>query len=478
MIELTNKIKGFDKLSIDAKVTIAFLFCSILQKTMSIITTPIFTRIMTTTEYGEFSIYQSWLLILSIITTFRLDYDVFNKGMAKYPDRNNEYTSAMQVTTSFLTFICLIIYLVFRTQINAITGLSTFITIAIFLELFFTPAVSFWMLKERFNFRYKKLVIVTLVITFSNLLISIVATVMSENRGAARILSGIFVYIVIGGYFYIYNLKSSRRIFDLSYAKFALGFNMPLIPHYFSMYILAMSDRIMIQKIRGLSEAGIYNVVYSAAFAFTMITTGINNSMIPWQYKNLASKNFKNLNEKLKYMMILIIVVLTTYIAVAPEILAIMAPSEYALGIYVIPPVAASTFFMFIINLLCNVEFYYDKNKFTMIISICCAILNIILNGIFITSYGFIAAGYTTLICYILDMYAHLIYANYVARLKDKMPIYNIRNITLCSSLLLIISIGLSFTYNIAFIRYLIVILGIIFVFVKRNEIIKIIKND
>ena len=49
-----------------------------------------------------------------------------------------------------------------------------------------------------------------------------------------------------------------------------------------------------------------------------------------------------------------------------------------------------------------NTEFYYEEKKMLVYGSIGAAVLNIILNGLLIPIFGFVAAGYTTLISYIV----------------------------------------------------------------------------
>lgn len=166
MQHLKNKInfqrilKKYHDFPITVKVTIWFMICSVVQKAISLITVPIFTRLLSTQEYGMYSIYNSWLQVFMIVCTFRLDYAVFNKGMSKYPDKRDEYTSSMQGLTAVLTLAMAGIYFLFQQKINAFTGLSTVIILAIFLELLFSPSVSFWSLRERYDFRYKSVVFI------------------------------------------------------------------------------------------------------------------------------------------------------------------------------------------------------------------------------------------------------------------------------------------------------------------------------
>ncbi|WP_462410350.1 lipopolysaccharide biosynthesis protein [Neobacillus sp. Marseille-QA0830] len=111
---LTKVFVKYNSMPLPMKAAMWFLFCSILQKCFSVITTPIFTRLLTTDQFGEFTIYISWLNIFAIFTSFRLDYAVFNKGMSKYRNGKDDYTASMQSITTILTLILFVIYLPLR----------------------------------------------------------------------------------------------------------------------------------------------------------------------------------------------------------------------------------------------------------------------------------------------------------------------------------------------------------------------------
>ena len=51
----------FSKVPITVKVSAVYTVCSILQKIISTITIPLFTSLLTTEQYGQFTIYASYL---------------------------------------------------------------------------------------------------------------------------------------------------------------------------------------------------------------------------------------------------------------------------------------------------------------------------------------------------------------------------------------------------------------------------------
>lgn len=466
----------WNELSNVKKATIAFLFCSVFQKGIAIISTPIFTRLMTTEQYGEFSMYQTWLSFFSIITTLRLDYDIFNKGMTEYPDKRNDYLATMQTISTISTFVCFVLYVAFRNYIELMTGLPTIVLLAIFVELLFMPALSFWTLKERYEFVYKRLVAITIMLSFANIIIGVIAVLCAEqNQGIVRILTCVFVQVVFGMVMYYVNLRRAKKVFVREYAMFAIKFNIPLLPHYFSSYVLAFADRIMIQKIQSISAAGIYSVAYSIGIVMTMISSALNNALIPWQYRNLRNKDFDNINKRLRTMLVLLVLILIMFTAFVPEIMLIMVSREYYEAIYAIPPVVSSVFFIFLYNLVCNAEFFYNKNICTMILSFVSAMLNVVLNGIFINIFGFVAAGYTTLFCYVMVVFLHVLYANKVTKQAEGSTLYKMKYILGLTGFIICETVIMSLLYSYTLIRYSIIIVLIVILILNRNKVMSVI---
>ena len=95
-MNITSKYRS---LSVQAKAALWFTICSFLQKGISFITVPIFTRLMSTEEYGTYTVYLSWLQILTIMTSLYLFNGVYDNAMAKYEKQRDEYTSCLLYTS-------------------------------------------------------------------------------------------------------------------------------------------------------------------------------------------------------------------------------------------------------------------------------------------------------------------------------------------------------------------------------------------
>lgn len=473
-----SKLKAkYDSMSAPVKASIWFTVCNIVQKGISLITTPIFTRILTTEQYGVYSVYQSWYSIVIILATLNLYAGVCNNGLTKYPEDRNSFISSLQGLSWLFTVGLFAIYLCGIDFWNGIFKLSTIFVVAMFVQAFFEPGYLFWTISQRYDYKYRGLLITTLLMAVGSPLLGIISVLLTTYKAEARVLSYVFVQVAMGLIFCILNLKRGGTLYRKDYWKFALTFNIPLIPHYLSMTILNQSDRIMISSMVGKSYAAIYSIAYTLAMMMTVITGAINNSFIPYTYKGLKEKEYGAIRKNANLLLILVGTGCVIAMALGPELIQIFATDEYYEAIWVMPPVAASVFFMFLYPLFANVEFYYEKTKFVMVASCIGAASNIILNYVFIRLYGYVAAGYTTLACYILFAFAHYWFHKRILNEHSINRLYDMRFIIAISLTVIITMVGMTLTYNYPIIRYTVLGIMLAIMIIKRNTVMNIIKT-
>lgn len=459
------------------KASIAFTVCSILQKGISIITVPIFTRTLSASQYGEINVFSSWLSIVSIFATLNLAGGGFNNGMLKYPDNRNGYVSSMQGLSTFVTAFVLLLYVLFPKFWLNITNLSSIVTYAMFGYLFFQPSISFWSAKNRYEYKYVSLVAFTLLFSIVEPLIGIIAVNFSEEKGIARILSLCFVNMATGFVFYCMNFIKGKRFYDKEYWKFALLFNVPLIPHYLSAIVLSSSDRIMISRMVGNYAVAFYSVSYNIGLLMHIVVTSINASYVPWAFETMKKEDYKSISNLSSGLVILIGLIAIVPIMFGPEAVRILGSARYMEAIWVIPPVAISAFLLFMYTLFANIEFYYEKPKYIMIASMIAAISNIILNYIFIKMFGYIAAGYTTLACYGLLVFLHYRFMKRILKIHDIDEIFDIKSILLQIVGISFLSSIFTILYNYTLIRYVAISIVSCIVLIKKDYFINTIRQ-
>ena len=447
------------------KAALWFTVCNILQKGISFLTVPIFTRLLTTEQYGEFTLYSSWYQVISVFATLNLFYGVYNNGMTKFSEDRPRFTSSMQGLSTVITLGLLVVYSVAFRFWNNLFGLSTLYMLTIFAELLVIPAFNFWSAGQRYNYRYRALIAVTLLISVATPFLGYFAVISTEYKAEARVLSVALVQVIVGLTFYIINMMRGKQFYSKNYWKYALVFNIPLIPHYLSSIVLGHADRIMIGVMVGKSESALYGVAYNLALMLNIVTNAINSSFTPFMYQSMKNKNYLSLRKCSSLLVLLVGLISVVLMMAGPELITIIGSEEYKDAMWVIPPVAGSVFFMFLYPIFSNIEFYYDKTKYIMVASSVGAVLNIALNYLLIPVFGYYAAGYTTLFCYIVYAFAHYIFAKGICK-KNEIhgKLFDIRHILLVGLLVLGAIMILPWLYPYFWIRLLfgIVLLAVI----------------
>lgn len=463
-----DKLKNFNKLSAPAKASLVLMMTQMIQKGLAVITSPIYTRLLTTSEYGEVSLFFSWYEIFVIFTGLCLSKGVFNNGMLDYKDDRDSFTLSMYSLTLIATLVIGTVTTVFCTVVYNFLKLPVKLIIYMFVLLAFEAALSQWTVRNRFEYKYKATAIVTIALAVLSPLTGVICIYLfPANKVFARIIGARNIFLV--GYiavliYLIYKAKGKVRT---KYWTYALKFNLPLIPHYLSLHILNHMDRIMIASIVDNAAAGIYSAAYSGASVVKIFWQSINASLIPWTYEKCEEKDYKSLADLTKVLITGYGMICMTFMFLAPEIMRVLAPRSYHEGIYVIPSVIAGVFFSSLYYIFANVVYYYKKPKYVMIASVGSAVINVILNAIFIPLFGYLAAGYTTMGSYILQAII-----DYWAMKKIvKEDIYDMRFVIAISMLVIGVGILLSFIYQFMLIRMVLFVLFILFalMYLKKN---------
>lgn len=193
--------------------------------------------------------------------------------------------------------------------------------------------------------------------------------------------------------------SAARYLADFAgIAKFCL----PLVPAAVANYILAQSDRLVIDYFCGRSATAMYTVAYNVSQVAAMVSNSLATAVIPGLFKKFAARDFKGaVRSALPVAAVSLagVIVLSVF---APLIIRLFAPPRYAEALPAVLPAAFSVFFQIIV-LLCNCALtYFGRGVFVMLSGLGAAGLNIALNMICVPKYGYVAAGWTTLVCYAL----------------------------------------------------------------------------
>lgn len=456
-----------NKLSESAKSAVVYTFATLFSRGLAIITVPIFTRMMTTTQIGTVNLYNSWYSLISAFATLSLTSGGFAVAMKEYASDRDKYQSAVLSLTSIIAIIIAAVFLLAPSFWSKILGLPIVLVILMLVGFLFAPARDFWLARQRYEYKYKLAGTVTIGSALIASILSVGAVLYSNEYGTidaadARLIANYAVVYGVAAIIWISTFVKGKTFFNMEYWKMSLSLSIPLVGYSIAAQILSVSDRMMISQMVGNSAVGVYGTLYTVSSLSLMIWQAIHSSFVPFLFQNIEKReqNIKNVSFVLMLLYALIAVVLTY---MAPEIVRVLATEEYMEAIYIMPPIAAGVFFTAYANIYSDIAVYFKKTKYVMYPAIVAAAANVVLNFFFIKMFGYMAAAYTTLIAYILLAYLQALWANKVCKENgigkekifsdQKMLIMAIITVVLC-----LLGIAL---YNFTVLRY-IVVLGVI----------------
>lgn len=469
----------YDELSLSKKSVIWFTLATIIQNGILFLVTPIYTRMLTGDEYGVYSVYQSWQQIISIISILALDRCI-TVGFVKFSNKRKEFLSSIQTLMTVLVFIFSMIVCIFPTFFEKIINLPMYIIIMMFFVSLMNSSLANWSWLQRYNYNYKELTFVTISTTIIMQLVSLfcIYFIPFDNKGILLIVALSGARLMMYGIIYVSVFIKGKKIYNKEYWNFSLKYSIAVVPHALAQIILNSSDRIMIDKICGRSDAAYYGVTYSAAMVLNTIATSISSAVQPWYFEKIKNRDYTSIKSVTNNLLLFSATLSIVISLFAPEILSIMAPPDYKAALWVFPSIAASVYFNSMYLYFANFESYFEKPIYFSIATSTGSIVNVILNLIFIQIFGFIAAGYTTLFCYILFAIMHYIFMRKVCKeFLGGVQIFDLKFILILSILVIFATLGIVLLYHNILLRYILIIIFIVLLFVKKNLFLEHIKN-
>jgi len=457
------------------KAGIWYTICNFFIKGLVFITMPIFTRLMTSHDIGVFSNITSWFNILAIVTTFEI-YSSISVARFDYKEELNDYISSSLVLGSIITAIFYLTVIIFNKFFTSLLSIDFFTLNLIFIYLLFYPSVQVFLLKNQIEYNYKKIIIISLLNAVLSTFMSIIFVLLFSNKLLGRTIGYFAPLIIVSMILYISIIFKGNKV-SCKYWKYALKISFPLIWHLLAGYLLNSSDKIMITKMISAEANALYSVAYTISMVVSILWMSMNNAWSPWAYEQMNKKEYNVLKSKSKPYTIFFLLIVFVFMLISPELLLIMGGKKYVEAKYVIPPVMLGYVFQFIYSLYVNIEFYHKKQMKIALGTIIAAIVNIILNYIFIPIFGYIAAAYTTLIGYLLLFIIHY----YFVKRMNCNSWYDTKFFIFVSFVSLLFMIVILELYHYNMIRYIIILVITMILFIicliKRKELSNAIKE-
>jgi O-antigen/teichoic acid export membrane protein len=392
------------------KNTAIFTLTNIINSAIPFFLLPILTRYLTPKDYGLISMFA---LLISFTTPF-IGLNMHGAISRQYYNQEKtdikSYIFNCLIISTICTLFISILFLLFANRIETLTSFPTkllwIVIVYTYCQFIILITLTLWRVQNKiFAFG-----LFSNINTFSNVGLSILFIVLIKMDWIGRIYAQ-FLTGLIFSFFSIYFLFKKELIkvsFNKKYVFNALMFGIPLIPHALSGSIISMTDRLFIANMIGLPATGVYTVGYQVGSIINLLAMSFNNAYVPWLYQRL--KNNSNSTKikivKFTYLYFFAIITLAILLAfLAPPILKILLGKSFNESSIYVSWIAMGYAFNGMYLMVVNYIFYSEKTKILAYITFSAALINILLNYLFIKAFGAIGAAQATTIVFAIKFF-------------------------------------------------------------------------
>jgi O-antigen/teichoic acid export membrane protein len=384
-----------------------YLSSSVISKGIGFLVIPIYTRLFGVEGYGEYSLY---LVIYSFLSLL-FEFGTIKSLLRAWYDYENEDQRLKLLWTIFKkqfigTLILGTILISLSSFFSAFFKFQTltfvFGVLAAVLQLPIRYALLYFQLSRKVSFHAMLSIsndgLIRLITVASLFLVSF-SGIIIYNEAIVRL---IFGTIIMGVLLKItpFN-RFKQEIISVDF-KQILRSSFFLMFHSISTLLLSLSDRLIINKFLSLENTATYSLIYDVALIQALILNSIGMSYIPILFNNLKNKNNEKVRLLYKKISVLIFSLSIIMVFFSKEVIWMLGGDfylqQYQISFINILGVLSLTYY----TLFANQLIFNKQNKTLALISFSCAVLNIVLNIIFIPQYGIVAASATTLFSYLL----------------------------------------------------------------------------
>ena len=415
-----ENIKKLTSLRVPAKASLWYVISGGFARAIGALSVPIFTRLLSPEEFGVFSLYSSWLGIFTVLVTLEITGSVIYRGFQRFEDKKDEFASATLglLGAIFVGFCAL--YFAFYGFIEAFIGLSTSISIFMFVEILGIEITSLYLAKAKFEYKYKAVsainIISAILIPFS----AIVLILLTKIRSEARIYASSILTLAIAIPLFIIILRKSDKLYSKEMWCYLIKHSIPLLPHYFAVSLILRAAEISIGRNYGTASLGQYSVAMSVGMILTVVTGGILSALTPWIMRKIREGRIDKVRDFLLLLTRALSLLALLVLAAAPEILSILAAEGFRSALPSIYPLEIAAILSFISGAIISASAYYEKGAFSSLASISAAAVSVLLAFLVLPRTDYRLAGIFALVSYlIMALFSSFIFK----RLSGEYPI-------------------------------------------------------
>lgn len=361
---------------------------------------PVYTAYLTAADYGVVDLLNTLVQLLLPIISLQLEQAVF-RFLIENRDNEKKKKEYISSTVFFLTMTGLVYILFMVVAGRFIQNQYKYFLLFNLLTTMYSYVLSQIARGLGHNGIYS---IANFLMSVVNIVLNIAFIVTFGMGASGMLLSGLISNVVSCVYIAVaikLNKYLSAKSFKGKLCKEMVKYSLPLIPNQISWWVFNASSRLIISAVISVAVNGIFAV---ASKFSTLFVTIFNYFGMSWTEQAAIHINDENADEyfskisenAIRFFSALILGI----IAVMPFVFHIMINVQYVDAYIYIPILLLGSYFNMIVGIFGAIYVGKKETKSIATSSIYAAIINLIINLVFVKEIGLYAASIATVVSY------------------------------------------------------------------------------
>lgn len=396
-----------------------YLIANLATRALAFISIPVYTRLLSTNDYGIVSIFLGVVAILASVMSFSADRSV---SRYYFDQKSPEDFKRFVGTSSLLALVFFIfnssLLLIFAEKFGNLVGLSRnlvylIIPVSFINVIGLTFDQIFGPLKRSKNIATSSLSKVYLGFIFSILLILLFKSDKYFGQVFGQIIAGSLLMI-----YWVRSIKPYFKLsFDKSYVKYIFTYSIPLIPYALSGVIIEQFGKIAIGHSQNVSHAGYYSIALAISGLVSVAIAVTHQAWNPYYFEYMNSRNYVQIDKDYSKIFRITLFIAIGISAFGKEIGMLLAKKEFAGSLYLIPIFTLGYIFYQLAYAYMR-NFGYSKKTYFMTITVLLSGLsNVLLNLILMKPLGELGAAISFVLSYMLMAFTAWLFNRYFVKL-------------------------------------------------------------
>ncbi len=378
----------------------------VLQRFLSFLLLPLFTRVLQPEEYGAIALVG----LVSVGVTGLFNLGTMNSLGILYFKEKDERKRPSRIWTNFLLLSVYgsILYAIFFAvapflsalmfQTNEYAVLFRIALIGVLISTVSGPLLAYLRMEER----AKTYVLLTLISSLTSLGTSVYLVVFLRLGAMGVLIAGAIASFSVFIILFFLVLRLIPFSFDLKVVKPLVRIGFPGIWGLFAFMIIDYADRQMIQRFIGLDALGVYSVGYNFGMVMIIFENAFALAWPPFfvSFQSRTKEACLVFGRVLKYYVIVSGFLILAFFGFARPVISLMVAEVYQSAFVVVGMVAAAYMLKGVYLIFLPGIYFAEKLFLQTSIEWIAAFTNIALNFFLIPRYGIAGAAIATLGCY------------------------------------------------------------------------------